>query len=89
MKLRPHDIRDGESARAYIRRISFLRQAMLLVIGLAIFTAAIGYIALVFETMRQIAEQLPLWLNLYLATGFVFLCFVAAVVMELRDRRRR
>lgn len=85
----PADIRDGESSRDYVRRIPLWRRALLLVIGVVAFTAAIGYMALVLVTARQMIEQLPLWLNLYLTTGFIFLCFVTAVVMELRDRRRR
>lgn len=89
MQIKEHDIRDGESSRDYVRRIPLWRRALLLLIGLAAFTAAISYMSLVFVTMRQAIEQLPLWLNLYLTTGFIFLCFLAAVVMELRDRRRR
>lgn len=89
MRITPHDIRDGESSRDYVRRIPLWRQAVLLLIGVATFTVGISYMALIFVTARQMIEQLPLWLNIYLTTGFIFLCFLAAVVMELRDRRRR
>jgi uncharacterized membrane protein len=85
----PTDIRDGESSRDYVRRIPLWRRAMLLVIGVVAFTVAISYIAVVFVTMRQAAEQLPLWLNFYLSFSFVFLALVTAAVMELRDRRQR
>lgn len=89
MKITEHDIRDGEASRDYVRRISLWRRAVLLLIGIVTFTAGISYMALIFVTARQMIEQLPLWLNVYMATGFIFLCFLAAVVMELRDRRRR
>lgn len=89
MKLSGGDIRDGEASRDYVRRIPLWRRALLLAIGAAAFTAAISYIALVFVTMRQAAEQLPLWLNFYLSFSFVFLALVTAAVMEIRARRRR
>lgn len=88
MKLTEHDIRDGESSRDYVRRIPLWRQAVLLLIGVVAFTACISYMALIFVTMRQAIEQLPLWLNFYLSFSFIFVALVAAAVMELRDRRR-
>jgi hypothetical protein len=88
MKLTEHDIRDGESSADYVRRIPLWRQAILLLFGLAAFTVAISYMALIFVTARQMMEQLPLWLNLYLMTGIIGLYLVTAVVMEFRDRRR-
>lgn len=89
MQIKEHDIRDGESSRDYVRRIPLWRRGLLLVLGVAAFTAAISYITLVFVTMRQAIEQLPLWLNFYLSFSFIFLALVTAAVMELRDRRQR
>lgn len=89
MKITENDIRDGEASRDYVRRISLWRRAVLLLIGVATFTAGISYMALIFVTMKQAIEQLPLWLNFYLSFSFVFLALVTAVVMELRDRRQR
>lgn len=89
MKLTEHDIRDGESSRDYVRRISLWRKAFLLVAGLGAFTAAIMYMALVLVTARQMIEQFPVWLNFYLLISVLFLALVTAAAMELRDRRRR
>lgn len=89
MRIVKDDIRDGESGRDYVRRISIWHRLFLLTVGVALFTAAIAYLAVVLTTVRQMVEQLPLWLNFYLVVSVLLLALATSVVMELRERRRR
>lgn len=88
MKLTDSDIRDGESARDYVRRIPLWRQAVLLSTAVFVFVAVVAFFALTFVTFRQLWEALPVWANLFIFVSCFFIALATAAMMELRDRRR-
>ncbi|MGO4741103.1 hypothetical protein AB4099_31575 [Bosea sp. 2KB_26] len=85
LKLNEHDIR-GESSRDYVRRIPLWRQALWLLICVAMIIISVIGLAFVFVTARQMFERLPFWLNVLIIASYLVPLAVAAIVKELRDR---